>query len=217
MHRRCSTWCRRLEAVRFVFSLMVVIASVCWSRELLGGSENQTFTFPAAADFDIRVVSPRGWRNSTQPGYPGVLLWMQRASPEGLILFSADRVDDQVRRTWPVRCREQSDLASGYACALSEKMTRAGFRVEAPGPGPAHASLPTVIVDYHDKKWVRHAVMSTGDWVFGLVVSVPTLKNRAVVYRSFDQVLRSVAVVPREPAAPEAGGDDAATQTPASM
>src|SRR5512134_1145575 len=81
--------------------------------------EGQVFT---SREHRVRLTAPRGWRASDQSSYPGVLLWMRRSKPPGLMMLTSELIDDAAYCSWPIECRQQNDvLAAQYACALAAR------------------------------------------------------------------------------------------------
>jgi hypothetical protein len=153
--------------------------------------ENQVFTSRAHR---IRVSVPRGWRASDQSSYPGVLLWMRRSKPPGMMLLTSEAIDDTIYCAWPAQCRQLADtLAAQYACALASRLEGMGFRVGPVQAGPRDGELPSVWLEYDDgKRWLRQAVASDDVLAHTLILSAGSAQQRAGHARSFDQALRSV-------------------------
>ena len=153
--------------------------------------ENQVFTSRAHR---IRVSVPRGWRASDQSSYPGVLLWMRRSKPPGMMLLTSEAIDDAIYCAWPAQCRQLSDtLAAQYACALASRLEQMGFGVGPVQAGPRDGELPSVWLEYDDgKRWLRQAVASDDVMAHTLILSAGSAQQRASHARAFDQALRSV-------------------------
>ena len=171
--------------------------------------ENQVFTSDAN---HLRLVVPRGWRASDQPTYPGLLLWMMRDSPEGRIVLTAQPFTRAVYCSWPITCRTSHELptmTARLACALRHELEAQHVRLGPVEAGPKEneaAGVPSVWFEYDDgKRFVRQAVALSEDQVISLVLSAPSSSARATHVRTFEQTLRTLAYVPPEIDAAEAG------------
>jgi hypothetical protein len=103
-------------------------------RESAADLEGQSFT--SRADH-VRLVVPRGWRASDQASYPGLILWMARSQPQGQMVLTSERFTHELYCSWPAACRTSREPLSGkYACALRQKLTASGLKVDAVQPGP---------------------------------------------------------------------------------
>jgi hypothetical protein len=159
--------------------------------------ENQVFT---SRPHRLKLSVPRGWRASDQSSYPGMLLWMRRSKPPGLMLLTSEILDDEAYCSWPAECRQQSDvLAAQYACALTAKLERAGFKIGPVQTGPREGELPSVWFEYDDgKKWLRQAVATFDAHAHTLILSAASAQQRGSHSRAFDQALRSLHSLPVE-------------------
>jgi hypothetical protein len=198
---------------------VIAIAGTVANAEL----ENHVYT--SRVD-NLRVVVPRGWRESDAPSYPNVLLWMMRGDAK--IVLTAEPVTHALYCSWPVQCRAGHDLSSltaRYACALRDKLQRDHHMhvglIEAGPKENADAGLSSVWFEYDDgKHFLRQAVAvaDNGDRAVGLVLEAATNDQRSGAVRSFEQALRTLRPLSSEelaaaplPAAPSAGSDVAIT------
>ncbi|MBP6840542.1 MAG: hypothetical protein KA190_24800 [Kofleriaceae bacterium] len=168
--------------------------------------EGQTFT---AASDGVRLTVPRGWRASEQATYPGVVLWLRRTRPPGVMLLSSEVLTDQAYCGWPATCRDGSpNLGQQFACVLAEQLTAAGFKVGPIQSGPK-AGLGSVWFDYEDgRRFLRQAVIADDPRVFSLVLSATTHSDRSQHARVFEQVLRTVRRAPVPAPAPTTSTPD---------
>ena len=156
--------------------------------------ENQVVS---SKDANVRVGIPRGWRASDQPSYPGVLLWMRKSKPPGLILLTSEFIDDDAYCAWPTACRDvDATLAAKYGCALATSLERTGFHVGAQQAGPRASDDPTLDSIYFDfddgKKWLRQAIVTDGARAHSLILTAPSQSQRTSQLRAFEQVLRTL-------------------------
>jgi hypothetical protein len=114
--------------------------------------ENHVFT---SRERNVRVVVPRGWRESDAPSYPNVLLWMMRG--EAKILLTAEPLTHALYCSWPVQCRashELTTLTQRYACAVRDTLERDHHMhvglVEAGPKENTDSGLPSVWFEYDD-------------------------------------------------------------------
>src|SRR5215213_9109095 len=125
--------------------LLVVVALVPLLLVLSRASaslEGEVFT---SREANVRMVVPRGWRVSDLATYPGILLWMARTKPPGLMLLTVDTIDTPARCAWPEACRTGGrPLAEQMACALSARLVEGGFKT-----GPVQGGR-TPWFDYED-------------------------------------------------------------------
>ncbi len=156
--------------------------------------ENHVFTSRADR---IRLVVPRGWRESDAPSYPGLLLWLMR--PEATIVLTGEDFTRDLYCSWPVTCRTSHELGTmqgKLACALRQKLTNERMRVGPVQAGPKEnedAGVPSVWFDYDDgKHFMRQAVALGADRVFSLVLSASTTEARNGQIRAFEQALRTL-------------------------
>src|SRR5262245_40696640 len=149
------------------------------------GLEGDVFT---SREANIRMVAPRDWRVSDLPSYPGVLLWMVRTRPRGLMLLTVETVDRHARCAWPAACRSAGrPLAEQMACALSARLSTTRFQV-----GPVQSGR-TPWFDYDDgRRWLRQAVLVSGATAVTLILSTESPTDRATHVRTFDRALRSL-------------------------
>jgi len=175
----------------------------------------------------LRLLVPRGWRATEQPNYPGLLLWMLRNQPSGQMVLSSETFTRELYCSWPVTCRATHDSPTAkYACALRQKLEAQRLKVGSVQAGPKENDangLPSVWFEYDDgRRFLRHAIAVTADKAISLVLSAPTNDVRSSHGRAFEQVLRSLSLLP-EPVAPIAPGsatqgaapDDAQPAAPA--
>ena len=83
-----------LAAAMTIASFVLVLSPV--------EAELENHVFSSRAD-RIRIIVPRGWRESDAPSYPGLLLWMMR--PEGKMVLTAEPFTRELYCSWPVPCR----------------------------------------------------------------------------------------------------------------
>ena len=183
--------------------------------------ENHVFT---SREDNLRLVVPRGWRESDAPSYPNVLLWMMRGDAK--IVMTAEPLTHALYCTWPVQCRASHDLTSltqRYACALRDKLQRDHHMhvglVEAGPKENADAGLPSVWFEYDDgKHFLRQAIAVADDdfRAVSLVLAATTNDQRSASVRSFEQALRTLRPLSSEelaatpPAPAQAQGSDVA-------
>ena len=147
---------------------------------------------------NIRVVVPRGWRESDAPSYPDLLLWMMRGDAK--IILTAEPVTHALYCSWPVQCRTSHDISSmtgRYACALRDKLQRDHhMHVGLVEGGPKEnedAGLPSVWFEYDDgHHYMRHAIAVADNRAVGLVLEAPSSDQRSGAVRSFEQALRTL-------------------------
>ena len=163
--------------------------------------EGQVFT---SDTHRLRMTAPRGWRPSDQPTYPGVLLWMRRSKPPGLMLLTSETIDDEAYCSWPAQCRQQSELlAAQYACALAARLEHIGFKVGPVQTGPRDGELSSVWFEYEDgKKFMRQGVATDEARAHTLILSTSSSQQRGNHVRAFDQALRSMHPLAEEEVAP---------------
>jgi hypothetical protein len=171
---------------------IVVVANAIASAEL----ENHVYT--SRVD-NVRIVVPRGWRESDAPSYPNVLLWMMRGDAK--IVLTSEPLTHTMYCSWPVQCRTNRDLTltARYACALREKLQRDHHMhvglVEAGPKENADAGVPSVWFELDDgKHFLRQAVAvaDTNDHAVSLVLETSSNDQRAAAVRSFEQALRTL-------------------------
>ena len=201
------------RALRFVVPLALLVAIGVASGFLVGESradlEAQVFT---SRPYRLRLVVPRGWRATDQPSYPGLLLWMLRAQPEGQIVLTSEAFTRQRFCSWPVACRSSNEsLSAKYACALRQKLAAQKIQVGPVQAGPKDndaAGLPSVWFEYDDgKRFLRQAVAVADDRAVTLVLSSPSNDARATNVRPFEQALRSLHTLTADETAAAAGND----------
>jgi hypothetical protein len=192
----------------------MVIASAVASAEL----ENHVYT--SRVD-NVRIVVPRGWRESDAPSYPNVLLWMMRGDSK--IVLTSEPLTHALYCTWPVQCRANRDLplAARYACALRDKLARDHHMhvglVEAGPKENADSGVPSVWFEVDDgKHFLRQAVAvaDSDDRAISLVLEASSNDQRAASVRSFEQALRTLRPLSSDelaatplPAPPTVGSD----------
>lgn len=159
-------------------------------------AELDNHVFTSRAD-RIRLVVPRGWRESDAPSYPGVLLWLMR--PETKIVLTAEPFTRALYCSWPITCRashEVSSLEAKLACALRQKLVDEKMHIGPIQAGPKEneaAGLPSVWFDYDDgKHFMRQAVALGADRAFSLVMESSSAEIRNSQVRAFVQTLRTL-------------------------
>jgi len=176
------------------FAITTAIAGKFAFRSANAELENHVFTSRVDR---IRLVVPRGWRESDAPSYPGLLLWLMR--PAGTMVLTGEDFSRDLYCSWPVTCRTSHEIGTmqgKLACALRQKLTNARMRVGPVQAGPKEnedASVPSVWFDYDDgKHFMRQAVALGEDRVFSLVLSASTAEARNGQVRAFEQTLRTL-------------------------
>jgi len=153
-------------------------------------------------DHDVRMVTPRGWRVSESPAYPGVLLWMNRTKPSGQMLLTVDDIGPAAQACWPKSCPREASVR-GFLCVLQSRLTAAGFQV-----GPVEDGR---WFDYQDgkpaRRFMRQGVVVLGHRAFTLILATPATSDRVAHARAFDRALRSIrSLGAEEEAAPVDAG-----------
>jgi len=178
-------------ATAFAIGAIVVVATV---RPVEAELENHVFTSRADR---IRLVVPRGWRESDAPSYPGILLWLMR--PDTKIVLTAEPFTRALYCSWPVTCRtshEINTVEGKLACALRQKLVDERMHIGPIQEGPKEneaAGLPSVWFDYDDgKHFMRQAVALGDDRAFSLVMEATSAEVRNSQVRAFDQTLRTL-------------------------
>lgn len=184
---------RRRIGVAAAFAIGA-IALVIAVRPVEAELENHVFTSRADR---IRLVVPRGWRESDAPSYPGVLLWLMR--PETKIVLTAEPFTRALYCSWPITCRtshEVTTLEAKLACALRQKLVDERMHIGPIQEGPKEneaAGLPSVWFDYDDgKHFMRQAVALGADRAFSLVMEASSSDLRNSQVRAFEQTLRTL-------------------------
>jgi hypothetical protein len=159
--------------------------------------ENHVFT---SRERNVRLVVPRGWRESDAPSYPNALLWMMRG--EAKIILTAEPLTHALYCSWPVQCRashELTTLTQRYACAVRDTLERDHHMhvglVEAGPKETTDSGLPSVWFEYDDgKHFLRQAIAVADDdfRAVSLVLSASTNDQRSAAVRSFEQALRTL-------------------------
>jgi hypothetical protein len=167
------------------------------------GLDGEVYT---SREANIRMAVPRGWRVSDLPSYPGVLLWMAHTKPPGMMLLTVDTIDRNVRCSWPATCRTAGrPLAEQMACGIAARLEKSGFK-----PGPIQSGR-TPWFDYEDgKQWLRQAVLVAGTHGVTVILSAPSVTDRASHARAFDRAVRSLRALTASEAAAVAPAFDAA-------
>jgi len=175
----------RRTAVALVVVGAAIGAALLVAVRADAGLEGDVFT---SREANIRMVAPRDWRVSDLPSYPGVLLWMVRTKPRGLMLLTVETIDRHARCAWPASCRSAGrPLAEQMACALGARLATSGFQV-----GPVQSGR-TPWFDYEDgRRWLRQAVLVSGATAVTLILSTDAATDRATHVRTFDRALRSL-------------------------
>jgi hypothetical protein len=170
------------------------IAFVTALRPVEAELENHVFTSRADR---IRLIVPRGWRESDAPSYPGVLLWLMR--PETKIVLTAEPFTRALYCSWPITCRtshEVTTLEAKLACALRQKLVDERMHIGPIQEGPKQneeAGLSSVWFDYDDgKHFMRQAVALGEDRAFSLVMESSSAEVRNSQVRAFEQTLRTL-------------------------
>lgn len=174
-------------------ALTIAILSL-WSLRSEAELDNHVFTSRADR---IRLVVPRGWRESDAPSYPGLLLWLMR--PEAKIVLTAELFTHDLYCSWPVTCRtshEAGTVEAKLACALRQKLAAEKMRVGPIQAGPKEnqeVGLASVWFDYDDgKHFMRQAVALGEDRAFSLVLAASSNEARNSQIRAFEQTLRTL-------------------------
>lgn len=181
----------------------MAVTSIVIASAIAGGlalrsanAELEDHVFTSRAD-RIRIVVPRGWRESDAPTYPGLLLWMMR--PQATIVLTGEELTRDLYCSWPVACRtshEFDTMQGKLACALRQQLTHERMRVGPVQSGPKEneaSGVPSVWFDYDDgKHFMRQAVALGDSRVFSLVLSASTAEVRNGQIRAFEQTLRTL-------------------------
>ncbi|HUS32971.1 MAG TPA: hypothetical protein VMZ53_30925 [Kofleriaceae bacterium] len=175
-------------------AVATLLAVAVHSSSVNADLENKIFTSRAHR---LRMVVPRGWRETDQPSYPGLLLWMLRSQPEGKMVLTAEPFTRQVYCSWPIECRSSPDsLQSKFACAMRRKLEDQRLHVGPVQAGPKEneqAGVPSVwfeLDDGHD--FLRQAVAVREDRLISLVLSARSAEARNAHVRYFEQALRTL-------------------------
>lgn len=175
-------------------SIALTIGIALWSLRSDAELDNHVFTSRADR---IRLVVPRGWRESDAPSYPGLLLWLMR--PDAKIVLTAEPFTHALYCSWPVTCRtshEVNTVEAKLACALRQKLTAEQMRIGPIQAGPKEnqeAGLASVWFDYDDgKHFMRQAVALGEDRAFSLVLAASSNEARNSQIRAFEQTLRTL-------------------------
>jgi hypothetical protein len=183
---------RSARLIAAIATMIVVLVIVL--RPVEAELENHVYT---SRNDHIRMVVPRGWRESDAPSYPGLLLWMMR--PDAKIVLTAEPFTRELYCSWPVTCRTSHDFTSmtaRYACALRQRLTAQGMRIGPVQAGPKEnedAGLTSVWFEYDDgKHFMRQAVALGEDRAYSLVLAASTGEARNSNVRAFDQALRTL-------------------------
>ncbi len=186
--------------------LLVAIAVAIADAEL----ENHVFT---SKPDHLQIIVPRGWRETDQASYPGLLLWMIR--PEGRIVLSAEAFTHELYCSWPITCRtshEITSMSAKLACAMRQKLIDQRMHVGPVQAGPREnedAGLPSVWFEYDDgKHFLRQAVALGEDRAISLVLSAPSADSRSTEIRAFEQTLRTLRPLAAEQLLGSAGSAD---------
>ncbi len=190
-------------------ALAVTIGGAVAFRSASAELENHVFTSRADR---LRLVVPRGWRESDAPSYPGLLLWLMR--PEATMVLTGEELTRDLYCSWPVTCRTSHELGTlqgKFACALRQKLTNERMRVGPAQAGPKEnedAGVPSLWFDYDDgTHFMRQAVALGEDRVFSLVLAARSAEARNGQIRAFEQTLRTMRpLTPSELGAPPAPG-----------
>jgi hypothetical protein len=185
---------RSRSARTIVAAIAMAIVLVIVLRPVEAELENHVFT---SRNDRIRLVVPRGWRESDAPSYPGLLLWMMR--PDAKIVLTAEPFTRELYCSWPVTCRTSHDfnsMTARYACALRQRLTSQRMRIGPVQAGPKEnedVGLSSVWFEYDDgKHYLRQAVALAEDRAISLVLSSGTAEARTSNARAFDQALRTL-------------------------
>lgn len=159
--------------------------------------ENRVFT---SSQDRLRLVVPRGWRESDAASYPGLLLWM--IGPNAKMVLTAEPFTRQLYCSWPIKCRtsHEVDTVSGkFACALAQQLTSQHMKVSPVQAGPKEneeAGLTSVWFEYDDgHHFLRQAVAVADDRAISLVLSAASADARAAGIRAFESALRTLRTV----------------------
>jgi len=187
---------------------LVLVSALAIGACTSARAEVENHVFTSSAD-DLRLVVPRGWRETDQPSYPGLLLWMMRSQPEGRMVLTAQAFTRAVYCSWPVKCRTNHDaLPSKLACSLRHKLQIQRMKVGPSQAGPKEneqAGMPSVWFEYDDgHHFFRQAVALADDRVVSLVLSTDSADARSAHVRSFEQALRTLRTLRSEERTPTA-------------
>ena len=162
--------------------------------------ENRVFT---SVEDRLRLVVPRGWRETDAASYPGLLLWM--IGSNGKMVLTAEPFTRALYCSWPVRCRvshETGTVLGKFACALGQQLTSQHMKVSAVQAGPREneeAGLPSVWFEYDDgHHFMRQAVALTEDRAISLVLSASSSEARTSNIRAFETALRTLRTLTQD-------------------
>jgi hypothetical protein len=175
-------------------------------RPLLGEVDGDTFRV-TLWNWQVTVVAPKNWTLSADRSYPSILLWMIRRDPPGKMLFSAERLNEQI----------DTPAYAGRAVTLLKTL---GFTVRSP---QLHAATGAYWVDFESRTAsLRQAFVVVGGVGYALTLSAPDTRTRSQHLRAFDATLRALSVRRASAFAPgaelsdrAAGGDDGDAGAPA--
>ena len=195
---------RRVALAALALALLIagaLIIETTSRADLDAGAQSGNGGVFASRTARLRLLVPRGWRATEQPNYPGLLLWMLRSQPSGQIVLTSETFTHDLYCSWPVSCRATRDAPmQKYACALRQKLEAQRLRVGTVQAGPKEneaAGMPSVWFEYDDgRRFLRQAIAMTGDRAISLILSAPSNDARAAHGRAFEQVLRSLSLLP---------------------
>ncbi|HEY6173877.1 MAG TPA: hypothetical protein VIX73_05500 [Kofleriaceae bacterium] len=193
----------RLRRLIFPLALAAAFAIVVGVVVEESAADLDNLVFTSRPD-RLRMLVPRGWRQSELKSYPGGLLWLARSQPQGQIELTAEAFTRDLYCSWPVTCRTSRDTlpAAKYACALRVRLEAQHLRVGPIQAGPREteaAGLPSVWFEFDDgKHFLRQAIAMSADRAFSLVLSAPTADARATHTRAFEQALRTMQLLTPE-------------------
>src|ERR1041385_1845555 len=193
----------RLRRLIFPLALAAAFAIVVGVVVEESAADLDNLVFTSRPD-RLRMLVPRGWRQSELKSYPGGLLWLARSQPQGPIQLPADAFHPDLYCSWPVPCRTSRDTlpAAKYACALRVRLEAQHLRVGPIQAGPREteaAGLPSGWFEFDDgKHFLRQAIAMSADRAFSLVLSAPTADARATHTRAFEQALRTMQLLTPE-------------------
>ena len=94
----------RLRRLIFPLALAAAFAIVVGVVVEESAADLDNLVFTSRPD-RLRMLVPRGWRQSELKSYPGGLLWLARSQPQGQIELTAEAFTRDLYCSWPVTCR----------------------------------------------------------------------------------------------------------------
>ena len=118
-------------------------------------------------------------RSDLRYQYSSILLWMHRRSPGGKMLLAAEKLEQ------PMNSLE-------YANKTRELLGKLGFEARTP---QLHAATGAYWLEFNnDKRFLRQAVLVSGQIGYSLTLSATTSRDRSSHLRAFDFALRSIRI-----------------------